>query len=95
MQTQITIQLTVEELSALIEKHVRNAMNDRRDFESQFQDLPPILRQQAIANFLGKDISTVKRWSQSGKLQFMYEPGKRPYITKGQFIEDCRKNNLL
>lgn len=94
MLTQITIQISPDELQAMIKSAVSEALNHSAQYEKQFDELPDKINQTQAAAFLKVDISTVRRWRESSKLQFVHNPGKNPFISKRQFIQDCRKHNL-
>lgn len=88
------IQISPEELAVMIETAVRKAMTINHNYILQFDKLPERISQTQAANFLGVDVSTVRRWRIANKLRFTYETGKNPFINKRQFIEDCRNYNL-
>lgn len=65
------------------------------DYERKFDSLPDRIKTIEVANFLGVTSQTVIDWRKKQKLNFICQPGKHPFITKRQLIQDCMKNNLV
>ena len=91
---QLPKMVTWEQFILGVQIGAERALQNYFDYESKFDALPDRIRTIEVANFLGVTQQTVITWRKKGKLNFTILPGKNPYITKRQFIQDCMKHKL-
>lgn len=95
MQQTLLIQMSKQDLEQILERAIERALTIDAQYRDKFNELPERINQTQAANFLGVHLTTIGEWRKNNKLRFEHPSGKRPFIRKRIFIEDCKKHQLV
>lgn len=90
------IQITPEQAFFIAEQAAKSALNQEREYLALFDDIKiERLGKKFVADYLGMSPSWLNDQEKAGKIKFIREDGKHPYIIKRAFIEACRENKWI